>query len=205
MRKTIILLLVILPLCTFAQSDKLISLQQLADSLIGKTTATDHPQRILFVIDGYPEEDSLENKYIHLAAIESTYKFRATDITPNTCKPWPNVILITTKTWWDSGVADNEDGYDITVLDAGYDTFLKTQLPKEYYSVPYLKTKNTIMVSAWNSRHNQSLQFNPYIYEAPINYDPNISYGLDFEYKLYMFFLFMKEKYDIDYPVVKNL
>lgn len=205
MRKIIILLLAILPLCSFAQSDKLISLEQLADSLIEKTAVTDSPQKTLFIIDGYPQTDSLDIKYIHLAAIESIHTYKGADIIPNTCTPWDNVILITTKTWWDSRDADNEEGYDITVLDAGYETFLKTQLPKEYYSVPYLKTKNTIMVSAWNNRHNQPLQFNPNIYEAPINYNPDTNYGLDFEYKLYMFFLFMDEKYDIDYPVIKNL
>ncbi len=90
----------------------------------------------------------------------------------------------------------NDEGeYDIIVFDPQYDTFLKTiALPKSFYSESFYKSKNRIYVTIWNQRYYNPLSYNPTIYEVAIELDPDINYGLDFEYKLYNFFKFMEWK-----------
>lgn len=104
------------------------------------------------------------------------------------------VIKLYTKAY----IPDQEDitEYDIVVMDAGFDNFVLTQLPKEFYSEQYLKTGNIILTSEWNMRTKNPLLYSPEIYESEINYNPSTKYGLDFEYKLYMFFKFIDKKYD---------
>lgn len=87
--------------------------------------------------------------------------------------------------------------YEATVFDAGFQLFLTTQHPKQFYSESILKSKNTLMVTEWNLRHNQPMRYNPAIYEVNIDYDPTIDYGLDVEYTLYMFFKFMEKEHNI--------
>lgn len=86
------------------------------------------------------------------------------------------------------------DEYETIVIASGYESFLTTQRPKEFYSESYLKAKNIQMVSEWNYRCNNPLLYNPSIYEATIDYSSNIDYGLDVEYELYMFFRFMEKE-----------
>ena len=95
---------------------------------------------------------------------------------------------------------ENEEGeYDIIVFDSQYDTFLVTRaFPKEYYSENYYKNRNTFLVTEWNMRHNQPMRYDPNLYEVSIDYNPQINYGLDFEYKLYNFFMFVEWKYGVD-------
>ena len=87
--------------------------------------------------------------------------------------------------------------YEITVLDPGYETFLLMQKPKEFYSASSLKIQNAMMVSEWNYRYSQPLHYNPDIYEVKIDYEANRYYGLEFEYRLYMFFKFMEKEHRI--------
>lgn len=90
----------------------------------------------------------------------------------------------------------NEEGeYDIIVLDPQYDIYLKTIARSEsFYTEAYYKTKNRIYTTIWNQRHANPFNYNPDIYAVSINLDPNINYGLNFEYKLYNFFKFMEWK-----------
>ena len=96
------------------------------------------------------------------------------------------VILITTK-----------EKYEVIVFDAGYDGFLAMQKPKEFYSESYLKGKNALMVNEWNYRYRLSRQYSPEIYEVNIDYDTNTYYGLDVEYKLYMFLRLMEKEHNM--------
>ena len=97
-------------------------------------------------------------------------------------------ILIKTK---DSNYEPTE--YDLAVLDLAYDNFLKMQPSEGTYSLSYLQNRNQRYVSVWNQR----TLTNPDIYEIQIDYDSENYYGLEFEYKLYMFFKFMEKKHSI--------
>ncbi|QBO57937.1 DUF6146 family protein [Chryseobacterium salivictor] len=91
----------------------------------------------------------------------------------------------------------NEDGeYDLEVLDGQWNYFINAVAkPMNMYSETYLKTKNQFLVSEWNSYYFAGRYRN--IIESSIDYDPNIDYGLKFEYKLYQVFAFVKWKYGL--------
>ena len=95
---------------------------------------------------------------------------------------------------------ENDEGeYEIIVFDSQYETFLATRaFPKEFYSESYYKNRNTFLVTEWNMRHNQPMRYDPNLYEVSIDYNPQIDYGLDFEYRLYNFFMFVEWKYGVD-------
>ncbi|MDP9958480.1 DUF6146 family protein [Chryseobacterium lathyri] len=89
----------------------------------------------------------------------------------------------------------NEDGeWELTVIDTQFDYFLNAVAkPISQYSESYLKTKNTFLVSEWNSYYNSGKYRN--IIESGIDYDPKESYGIKFEYKLYQVFAYVSWKY----------
>jgi hypothetical protein len=149
------------------------------------TTSLKNVKEPLYIIDGVPmRPDSLINI---INDIESVSILKNTSF--NFCENNNVIILITTKR--------NTDVYEIKVLDPGYESFLLTQKSKDYYSLSSLKVKNTFMVNKWNTRYLQPLRYNPNIYEVNIDYDANTYYGLEFEYRLYMFFKFMEKEHAI--------
>lgn len=81
--------------------------------------------------------------------------------------------------------------YEVVVMDPGYETFLATQPPKEFYSEDYYKHWNELYVIEWNIRY--TTQARSGLYEVPIDYDPKIHYGLEFEYRLYYFFQYFEK------------
>ena len=94
-------------------------------------------------------------------------------------------------------VVETKEGlidYDLAVLDLGYESFLSMQPSASSYTLNYLENKNKHYVSVWNSR---VISGNPDIYEMQIDYDSRTYYGLEFEYKLFMFFKFMEDKHQI--------
>ena len=95
---------------------------------------------------------------------------------------------------------ENEEGeYDIIVLDSQYDYFLHAiAKPKNFHSESYYKARNSIFVTQWNARHSQPLHYDPNLYSINIDYNPQINYGYDFEYKLFNFFMFIEWKYDVN-------
>ncbi len=94
---------------------------------------------------------------------------------------------------------ENDEGeYDIIVFDTQYETFLATRAyPMEYFSEPYYKSRNIFLVNEWNIRASNPLRYGD-LYESYINYNPNIDYGLKFEYKLFNFFMFVEWKYNVN-------
>lgn len=89
----------------------------------------------------------------------------------------------------------NDDGeWDITVIDTQFDYFLSAiAKPMSQYSESYLKTKNTFLVSEWNSYYMSGRYRN--VIESSIDYDSKENYGLKFEYKLYQVFAYVNWKY----------
>ncbi|SFN63204.1 hypothetical protein SAMN05421594_3552 [Chryseobacterium oleae] len=91
----------------------------------------------------------------------------------------------------------NDDGeWDLTVIDTQFDYFLNAVAkPMNQYSESYLKTKNTFLVTEWNSYYNSGKYRN--IIESGIDYDPRENYGIKFEYKLYQVFAYVSWKYGL--------
>lgn len=94
---------------------------------------------------------------------------------------------------------NDEDEYDLMVMDPQYDIFLKTiARPENFYSEEFYKNRNRIYVNEWNLRNSQPFNYDPNFYTLRIDYDSNVDYGINLEYKLYNFFEFLKWKYKVD-------
>lgn len=114
-------------------------------------------------------------------------------ITLNSCLNTKNIRKIQEDSEILQFEPDEEGEYDIIVFDSGYDIFLQARaLPMNYYSEEFLHAKNIRLVNEWNSRHAQPSIYNPNIYEVYIDYLPSIQYGLEFEWKLFNFFMFIE-------------
>ncbi len=93
-------------------------------------------------------------------------------------------------------IANEKLEYQVIIIDQGFTTFLNTVArPIEYYSESYLKNKNRVYVDVWNSRARNPQRFDSSIYENVIEYQSNVDYGLDVNYKLFWYFKFAEQKY----------
>ena len=102
-------------------------------------------------------------------------------------------------------IANEELEYEIIIIDIGYQTYLNTVAqPINFYSLEYLETRNKLYVAEWNNRVRNPQMYNPNIYEMEINYNPNIRYGLDVNYKLFNYFKFVEYRYKQNFFLSRN-
>ncbi len=93
-------------------------------------------------------------------------------------------------------IANEALEYEIIIIDIGFTAYLlSVARPMSYYSQTYLQNKNRIYVAIWNSRVQNPQTFNSSIYENVIEYEPNVDYGLEVNYKLFWYFKFAEQKY----------
>ena len=94
-------------------------------------------------------------------------------------------------------IANEETEYEIIIIDPGFNIWLQSiARPEGYYSQSYLENRNRIYVINWNQRVLQPLQYSPNLYEWRIDYDPQIDYGYEVNYKLYNYFIYFQRKYN---------
>ena len=94
-------------------------------------------------------------------------------------------------------IADEKTEYQIIIIEPGFDFWLQSVArPEGYHSQSYLENRNHIYVMEWNSRVSQPFTYNPDLYELHIDYDPNIDYGYEVNYKLYNYFIYFQRKYN---------
>ncbi|UJF30699.1 DUF6146 family protein [Kaistella sp. 97-N-M2] len=93
--------------------------------------------------------------------------------------------------------AKNDEGeWELDVLDSQYNYFLNAVAkPMSMYTESYLKTRNSFLVTEWNSYYFSGRYRN--VIESSIDYDPNENYGLKFEYRLYQVFAYVQWKYGL--------
>jgi hypothetical protein len=96
----------------------------------------------------------------------------------------------------DSTAQEDSTEYELIVMDSGFESWLATQPPANYYSQQYYENWNHLYVTEWNNRHNNPLRYGDF-YETHIDYDPNTDYGLELNYKLYYYFRFIEKEYGI--------
>ena len=85
--------------------------------------------------------------------------------------------------------------YMLIVDEINFDSWMITNSKRIwYYSHEYYQTWNKIYVSEFNSRVLRSAH-RPFT--ELINYDHSIDYGIELDYKLYWYFMFIQEKYDV--------
>ena len=94
-------------------------------------------------------------------------------------------------------IKDDETEYEIIIIEPGFNTWLLSiARPEGYYSQSFLENRNAILVMNWNQRVMQPNLYNPNLYEMQIDYDPNIDYGYEVNYKLYNYFIYFQRKYN---------
>ena len=81
--------------------------------------------------------------------------------------------------------------YRLIVLDPGFETWLITKPPMNFYSNDYYNMKNRLYVSEWNLRYMTLNQTG--LYDNYIDYNPGIDYGIEINYKLYYYFRYFEE------------
>ncbi len=94
-------------------------------------------------------------------------------------------------------ITNEETEYEIIIIDPGFNIWLQSiAQPEGYYSQSYLENRNRIYVINWNQRVLQPQRYGPNLYEMQIDYDPNIDYGYEVNYKLYNYFIYFQRKYN---------
>jgi hypothetical protein len=83
----------------------------------------------------------------------------------------------------------------LIILDPGFESWFATQPDKNFYSNSYYAQRNQLFVQEWNRRYMTST--NKDLYDNYIEYDPNIDYGIDINYKLYYYFKYFEHKYHL--------
>lgn len=102
-------------------------------------------------------------------------------------------------------IANEELEYEIIIIDIGYESYLNSiARPANFYSVEYYEVRNKLYVVEWNNRVRNPQMFDPNIYEMEINYNPNIRYGLDVNYKLFNYFKFVEYRYNQNFFLTRN-
>ncbi len=92
-------------------------------------------------------------------------------------------------------IANDSIEYEIIIIEPGFNGWLISQPPKGYYGLTYLETRNRQYVTEYNNRV-YAPGFNKNLYVQAINYDPNISYGLEVNYLLYNYFKYFEITYN---------
>lgn len=93
-------------------------------------------------------------------------------------------------------IANDSLEYEILIIEPGFNSWLaSTAKPEGYYSQEYMEARNRIYVTEWNQRVLQPLRYNSNLYEMQIDYQPNIDYGYEVNYKLYNYFIFFQLTY----------
>lgn len=103
-------------------------------------------------------------------------------------------------------IANDSLEYEIIIIDPGYSYFLNAiAQPEGYYSQSYLENKNRFLVRDYNQRVREPFRYDPELYTQEINYDPNIDYGYDVNYKLYNYFVYLSREYNQRFSVPTRL
>ncbi|WGH74998.1 DUF6146 family protein [Tenacibaculum tangerinum] len=102
-------------------------------------------------------------------------------------------------------IANDSLEYEIIIIDPGFTMYLNSiARPEGFYSQQYLENRNRLYVTTWNYRAQNPLQFNANIYENVIDYNPNIDYGYEVNYKLFNYFEFAQRKYRMNLDISSN-
>jgi len=108
----------------------------------------------------------------------------------------PNTVSDQSKKEEPVVIANDSLEYEIIIIDLGFNNYLNTiARPVGFYSQQYLENRNQFYVAMWNARVNNPFAFDPNIYENIIDYDSNIDYGYEVNYKLFNYFEFAQRKY----------
>ena len=90
---------------------------------------------------------------------------------------------------------DDSVQYELIISEPGYDSWMATNSkPEWYHEKAYYRNWNNTYTIEFNSRVRQTNSGHPFV--EIINYDPQVDYGLDIDYRLYWYFKYIEHKYN---------
>ncbi|WP_298224915.1 DUF6146 family protein [Flavobacterium sp.] len=92
-------------------------------------------------------------------------------------------------------IANDSLQYEIIIIEPGFDAWLATQKPRNFYGLQYLENHNIRFVTQWNNRVAQPYSYDPNLYEMRIDYFSSIHYGYEVNYLLYNYFMYFQSRY----------
>lgn len=93
-------------------------------------------------------------------------------------------------------IANEDLEYEIIIIEPGFNVWLQSiAKPEGFYSQDFLENRNYLFVTEWNQRVLQPFRFNTDLYQFQIDYQPNIDYGYELNYKLYNYFIYFQLHY----------
>lgn len=92
-------------------------------------------------------------------------------------------------------IANDSLEYEVLIIEPGFNAWLLTQQPRNFYTTNYLESRNRLNVIEYNQRVLRPQQFDRTLYEQQINYSSSINYGHEVNYVLFHYFLFFEERY----------
>jgi len=96
-------------------------------------------------------------------------------------------------------IANDSLEYEVIIIDPGFNLYLNSIAhPRGFYSQNHLENKNNIFIINWNMRARNPSQYNSSIYENVIDWDRNIDYGYEVNYKIFNYFMFAQQKYKMN-------
>ena len=94
-------------------------------------------------------------------------------------------------------IANDSLAYEIIIIEPGFNSWLvSTAKPEGFYSQQYMEARNWQYVTEWNQRVLQPQRYDPNLYEMQIDYQPQIDYGYEVNYKLYNYFIYFQLTYN---------
>ncbi len=94
-------------------------------------------------------------------------------------------------------ISNDDIEYEIIIIEPGFNAWLNgTARPEGYYSQNYMESRNIQWVINWNLRVSQPFQYDPNLYQLQIDYQRNIDYGYEVNYKLFNYFIYFQLTYD---------
>lgn len=94
-------------------------------------------------------------------------------------------------------ISSDSTEYEIIIIEPGFNFWLQSiARPEGYYSQSFLENRNQIFVINYNQRVLQPNRYSAGLYEWQIDYNPNIDYGYEVNYKLYNYFIYFQRKYN---------
>ena len=92
-------------------------------------------------------------------------------------------------------IANDSLEYEIIIIEPGFNQWLATQRPRGYYEQFWLENRNIFLVTEYNNRVLNSVQFDGQLYLQQIDYQRDVDYGYEVNYLLWNWFQFFQERY----------
>jgi len=90
-------------------------------------------------------------------------------------------------------IANDSLEYEIIIIEPGFNQWLVTQRPRNFYEQFWLENRNQISVINYNNRVLDPAYSNE-LYQLQIDYRRDIDYGYEVNYLLYHWFKFFEER-----------